>query len=176
MPNDSPTGVEDMKKPYLNLVKDIIGDPIPVFAQSFGPEFITYQDLLNMINLAVYNPESPRIGFPRLARIVRDLSHGNGTELAKLKRTVIPPVCPSASYPKHPWSNNCYDANYVSDLRKRKQDSNFSTPSRNSSSQKSLQSSAATAQISVPGPAQTTTQNGKSSNPKAPRSETDGQK
>ena len=113
----SSTGVQDMKTAYLKLVEDITQSPLPVSARrESGPDIINYQDVLNVINAAVYTPASPRSGFPRLARILHDLSRHNGTEIASLKRSEIPTVCACSSCTKKPWSNTCYDSNYVSEL------------------------------------------------------------
>ncbi|TGO38659.1 hypothetical protein BHYA_0070g00300 [Botrytis hyacinthi] len=89
-----------------NLLDDIIASvtdaPIPVSISDVrGPEIITSGDVKCAVRLALYSPFEE---FERLARIVYDISQGNGTLLANSKSTEYPwqnlqPRCrSSASY------------------------------------------------------------------------------
>ncbi|TGO09418.1 hypothetical protein BTUL_0166g00160 [Botrytis tulipae] len=94
-----------------DLLDDIIASvtdaPIPVSISDVrGPEIITSSDVKGAVRLALYSPFEE---FERLARIMYDISQGNGTLLADSKSTEYPwqnlqPSCCSSD----PYSPYCF--------------------------------------------------------------------
>jgi hypothetical protein len=108
----SEAGIESIRTTYYDTFQRLANNPLPVAAHDqFGPEIITHHDIMTAVILPIY---SPRGRFPQLARIIRDLSLGNGTELAISKQLLIPSTCRSPTCTKHPWSRTCYDPTFVS--------------------------------------------------------------
>jgi hypothetical protein len=110
----SHVGIEAMRTTYFDTIQKIADNPLPVPAHGeLGPEIITHQDIMSVIIPAVYAPAS---GFSRLARIIQDLSLGNGSELAKWKQSTIPSTCRSPICTGKPWSGSCHDPTFVSTI------------------------------------------------------------
>lgn len=108
----SATGLETIRRTYHGTLKRLLYDPVAVPAQqNFGPDIITYQDVMELVKSAVY---SPRPGFSTLATAIHDLSLGNGTKLAVYKKINTPVTCRSPLCEKKPWSHSCYDPSFVS--------------------------------------------------------------
>ena len=104
--------LDSVRATYFETLQQLKDSPLAVPAHGhFGPEMITHEDVYEIIVQAVY---SPLKGFSRVARIINDLAHGNGTELAEFKQSQIPAACRSPLCERHPWSNACHNRNYVS--------------------------------------------------------------
>jgi hypothetical protein len=100
-------GPKRIAKAFHDTFQELFKGPIPVPAHDvYGPDIVTYHDAMMILTRALYDP---REGFPRLARIVHDLSKGNGTELAALKQKLRPGTCKSPVCDNKPWSPTCYD-------------------------------------------------------------------
>lgn len=56
-----------------------------------GPEIITYSDAMLMIRYLIYKPLDE---FPKMADLLADLVHGNGTAFAEYKRDSHKATCP----------------------------------------------------------------------------------
>ena len=79
-------GGRAISKRFEDIVNSLHKDPIGVPAAGFvAPDLITYSDIMGVIREALYGPVR---FFPKLAHLLNDLSHGNGTELAMAKQAV----------------------------------------------------------------------------------------
>jgi hypothetical protein len=108
----STDGPKKIAETFHATFEKLYRGPIPVPAHDiYGPNIITYHDAMYILTKALY---SPRAGFPRLARVIYNLSKGNGTELAALKQTLRPGTCNSPICDNVPWSSACYDHHLVS--------------------------------------------------------------
>lgn len=84
----SSRGSEHIHDLLDDIIASVTDAPIPVSISDIrGPEIITSSDVKGAVRLALYSPFEK---FERLARIVYDISQGNGTLLANSKSTEYP--------------------------------------------------------------------------------------
>jgi len=77
--------------------------PVPAFG-SFGPEIITYTDVMTLVRAALYQP---RGWFSIMARLFAALDQGNGAEIAAIKQMQFGVICKSPLCT--PWRKDCGD-------------------------------------------------------------------
>lgn len=100
-----------LRTKYFGVLQSLKDMPLPVPAHDqFGPEIITYDNILEVMVDAMYRP----VMFPFLARVINDIANGNGKEFAELKQKAIPAACLSAVCERHPWSTACHSSTFVS--------------------------------------------------------------
>jgi pimeloyl-ACP methyl ester carboxylesterase len=71
----------DIKTRYVQLLKSIRNTPLPVHgSEAFGPGVITYSDVKRLIMPSLYSPIAL---YPYMARVLADLSNGNGSSFSE---------------------------------------------------------------------------------------------
>jgi len=97
-----------IKEKFDSVLQSLRLSPLPVDAHGpYSADIITYSDLLNELTQVVYKPHAL---FHRFARIVHEMSKGNGTELAALKQSGRKAFCPTSECRRDgPWSDSCHD-------------------------------------------------------------------
>lgn len=101
--NTSPEGIRQQFDELLERVRNF---PIAVPAVGgFGPEIISYQDVVSRVFDAVYKPIDE---FPLLDELLTDLVVGNGSQFAAYKNGRYTVSCPSTSCEDaEPYSGEC---------------------------------------------------------------------
>jgi hypothetical protein len=103
--DEGPRGSKTIFESTLESLRD---NPLAVPAHdSFGPEVITYHDLLQLTIQTTYSP----IMIQRLFQMVKDISLGDGNRVAMIKTLLIPSICPSRTC--EPWNNQCHSPELV---------------------------------------------------------------
>ena len=78
-------GGQAISKKFEDTVDSLYSNPIGVAATgSMAPDLITYSDIMWVIRQALYGPVQ---FFPNLARLLDEISHRNGTSMAKAKQS-----------------------------------------------------------------------------------------
>jgi pimeloyl-ACP methyl ester carboxylesterase len=92
---------------FTSVLEGLKKNPLPVAAAGeFGPDLITYTDVMLYIQASVY---SPRKNFPNLAHLIIALHFGNGTAAAALKQQTFEVGCRASACSHNPWSKECHD-------------------------------------------------------------------
>jgi hypothetical protein len=95
----------EVRELYFETLAHLKSNPLPVPAHGgFGPDIITYEDISSILVLSLYSP----LGFPKIAGFIKQISEKNGTQLAEVKRQLIPSTCLSPGCSTHPWSKECF--------------------------------------------------------------------
>lgn len=89
---------EGIKVLVESIIANIKRKPVPVQASNArGPDIITYGDIKRLIGDALYKPLGK---FARMAQMLADISHGNGSALADLKSEERTPPRPPFDFCK----------------------------------------------------------------------------
>ncbi|KAF2416196.1 hypothetical protein EJ08DRAFT_703714 [Tothia fuscella] len=104
----SSKGPEGSLKMFDQVLASLYQVPLSVPAsEQYGPDLITWSDVVNYVIVqALYQPQSL---FTKMARIMYELSQGNGTELAAMKQNDHTLFCKSPMCEDNPYSEDCYD-------------------------------------------------------------------
>jgi hypothetical protein len=112
--DEGPSGSKTIFESTLESLRD---NPLAVPAHaSFGPEVVTYHDLLQMTIQMTYRP----IEIQLLFQIIKEISLGNGSAVAMIKTLSMPSICPSHTC--KPWDNECHSPELVTSTSPRNAD------------------------------------------------------
>jgi hypothetical protein len=104
----SPDGPSGSKSIFETTLESLRDNPLAVPAHaSFGPEVVTYQDLLQLTDEMMYNP----IRIRGLFEVIKEISQGNGNSMTRIKALSVPSICPSHTC--KPWSDQCHSPELV---------------------------------------------------------------
>ncbi|KAF1986796.1 hypothetical protein K402DRAFT_393421 [Aulographum hederae CBS 113979] len=100
-----PYGIQEVFESAFETLKQ---NPLPVPANGVhSADVITYSNLYTQLKNALYQPHS---NFRHLAKVIHDISSGNGTALAALKQSAYHGICPSQDCQlEGPWSDSCHN-------------------------------------------------------------------
>jgi hypothetical protein len=106
----SPHGADASRETFKEVLDYIYQVPLSVPATGkYGPDLLTWSDVINYILVdSLYKPQQR---FVTLARIIHQLSVGNGTELAAMKQDEHKSFCRTPICAANPYSEACQNPN-----------------------------------------------------------------
>ncbi|KAI9741172.1 MAG: hypothetical protein M1834_002885 [Cirrosporium novae-zelandiae] len=90
-------GIEGVRAIVEETLEHLKQHPLPVQGRH-GPAIITHSDLVWLMFGELYSPIK---GFPKLARLLADITQGNGTAFAEMKESETEISCPSSTTPQY---------------------------------------------------------------------------
>jgi len=99
------SGPDHSRRIFSRVLNRLEVSPLPVPASGpFGPDIITYTDVMSLIRGALYQP---RGWFVILARILAAIDKGNGSDISAIKQMQLGTFCNSPLCT--PWNKDCGD-------------------------------------------------------------------